>query len=110
MSNPIRQLENPIMVINKCVSFYFTIRIMNDESQLSTYCSQTFVILDKWLNQVGGEKGEQALGIVKSALQNNIRANMTYYEGLAKEAENNGEHELASRNRLLAKLYKGLVE
>jgi len=83
---------------------------MNDESQLSNYCSQTFVILDKWLNQVGGEKGEEALSIVKSALQNNIRANITYYEGLAREAENNGLNELASRNRLLAKLYTGLAE
>ncbi len=80
------------------------------EGQLSNYCSQTFIILDKWLHQISKEKGAEALTIVKSALQNNIKANMTYYEELAKQAEKNGQHELASRNGLLAKLYMGLLE
>jgi hypothetical protein len=84
---------------------------MEDEKQMiASYCSQTFVILDKWLNQVGAEKGEQALSVVKKALQTNIKANTEYYEWLVEEAENGGEHGLAEKNRLLARLYKGLLE
>jgi hypothetical protein len=83
---------------------------MNDEGQLSNYCTQTFTTLDRWLNQVSGEQGEQSLGYVKQAWQNNLKANMTYYEEFARAAEKNGEHELASRNSLLARLYKGLLE
>ena len=81
---------------------------MNEE--LSNYCSQTFVVLDKWLNQIGAEKGEEALHIVQQAIQNNLTANLTYYESLAKEATENGHDALASRYRLLAKLYRGLLE
>ncbi len=83
---------------------------MEDKGQIASYCSQTFVILDKWLNQLGAEKGEQALSIVKKALQTNIKANTEYYEWLAKEAESSGEHDLAEKYRLLARLYKGLLE
>jgi hypothetical protein len=82
---------------------------MTDEGQLSNYCSQTFVILDKWLTQIGIEKGDDALEIVKEAFQNNINANMTYYETVANEAEKRGENEIASQNRRIAKLYKGLL-
>jgi hypothetical protein len=81
---------------------------MTDEGQISGYCRQTFAILDKWLNQVGQEKGDQALNIVRGAIQNNLDANVTYYEELAKQAEQNGQTELAAKNRLLARLYKGL--
>lgn len=79
------------------------------DNNLSNYCSQTFVILDKWMNQVAQEKGEQALKIVKGALQTNIEANVTYYENLASEAGKNGQTELAAQNRLLATLYRGLL-
>ena len=80
------------------------------DDQLSSYCSQTFVILDKWLNEIGKAKGEQSLEMVRHALHNNIKANVTYYESIANEAQKNGQTELANRNKLLAKLYKGLLE
>lgn len=83
---------------------------IKDDENLSSYCTQTFVILDKWLNQMGQEKGEEAIKIIKEAMLNNIKANITYYQGLAKEAEGNGHTELASQNMLLARLYKGLLE
>lgn len=72
------------------------------------YCTQTFIALDKWLNRVGAESGEKAVKIVKDNFQNNIQANVTYYEDLAEEAEKNGQKNLASRHRLIAKLYKEL--
>lgn len=31
---------------------------MQDEGKVASYCSQMFVMLDKWLNQVDAEKGE----------------------------------------------------
>ena len=80
-----------------------------DDQELSNYCNQTFVILDKWLSEVGAKKGDEALVVVKKALENNIKANITYYESLAGEAEKNGLSTLASRNRLLARLYSGLL-
>jgi len=79
------------------------------EGTLSNYYTQTFAILDKWLNNVAEEKGEQALQAVKKAVENNLNANVTYYEDVAKEADRNGEHQLATRNRLLAKLYSELL-
>jgi hypothetical protein len=56
------------------------------------------------LNQAAQESGQEALSIVNSVLQNNPRANMTYYEDIAREAQSHGHDELASRNRLLAEL------
>jgi hypothetical protein len=44
------------------------------------YCTQTFVALDKWLQQAASEKGTGALKAVKSAFENNIDVNITYYE------------------------------
>jgi len=80
------------------------------EIALSKYCTQTFTVLDKWLVQVSLEKGEQALEEVKRKMQNNMNANVTYYEGLAKDFASNGQKELAAKNELLAKLYKGLLD
>lgn len=83
----------------------------NEESEgIPNYCGQIFVIMDKWLNQQADKKGDKALKIVNDAIRNNIKANMTYYEGLAKAAQQNGQKDLASRNRLLARLYKGLLK
>ena len=82
---------------------------MRNEIQVSSYSSQTFALLDKWLNQVGAQKGGEGLRMVKSTLQNNIKANIAYYESLAKEAESIGHKELAAKNRLVAELYKGLL-
>ena len=48
-----------------------------------------FVALDKWLQQAAAEKETGALKAVKSAFENNIGANITYYEYLATEAEKN---------------------
>lgn len=90
---------------------HFSASDMNaPDERLSGYCSQTFVILDKWLNEIGKAKGEESLEIVRHALHNNIKANVTYYEGIAVEAQKIGQTELANRNKLLAKLYKGLLE
>jgi hypothetical protein len=73
------------------------------------YCSQTFVALDKWLNKAAAENGDEALKIVKENFQNNVKANLTYYEGLAEEAEKSGQKKLASKHRLLVSLYKELL-
>ena len=72
------------------------------------YCTQTFVALDKWLQQVASEKGTGALRAIKSALENNIDANITYYEYLATEAEKTGQSPIVAQSRLLAGLYKAL--
>jgi hypothetical protein len=84
--------------------------ILSNEQTLSNYCAQTFTILDKWLNQVALEKGQGALSIVKAALHNNLQANVTYYEQVANELEQRGETKLVEKNRLLAYLYKGLLD
>jgi hypothetical protein len=65
--------------------------------------------LDKWLNKVGAECGDKALKIVQDNFQNNIKANVTYYENLVEEAEKSGEKKLASKHRLLVRLYKELL-
>jgi hypothetical protein len=83
--------------------------VSDKAESLSNYCSQTFVVLDKWLNQVGAEKGDKALQIVKDAIENNLKANITYYENIVNAAEENGLTELASRHLLMARLYKGLL-
>lgn len=80
-----------------------------DEGEISTFCNQTFVILDRWLNQIGREKGKDASRIVKETFQNNIKANLSYYESIAKNADENEQHEIAATNRLMAKLYKGFL-
>jgi hypothetical protein len=72
------------------------------------YCTQTFVALDKWLQQVASEKGTGALKAIKSAFENNIDANITYYEYLATEAEKTGQSPIVAQNTLLAGLYKAL--
>jgi hypothetical protein len=72
------------------------------------YCTQTFAVLDKWLQQVASEKGTGALKAVKSAFENNIDANITYYEYLATEAEKTGQSPIVAQNRLLAGLYRAL--
>jgi hypothetical protein len=90
--------------------FKMTISRLSSGGELYNYCSQTFVVLDKWLNQIGTEKGDEALQIVKDAIENNVKANIAYYENLAKEAEDNGLDELAAKHKLLARLYKGLLK
>jgi hypothetical protein len=69
-------------------------------SEISSFCSQTFVILDKWLNQIGKEyKGNHhASKIAKEIFQNNINANVTYYESFAKSAEQSQEADLATKS------------
>jgi hypothetical protein len=62
------------------------------------------------LNKVGAESGDKALKIVQDNFQNNVKANMTYYEDLAHEAEKSGQKKFASQHRLLALLYKELLK
>ena len=81
--------------------------ILTDTSN-GDYCTQTFVALDKWLQQVASEKGTGALKAIKSALENNIDANITYYEYLATEAEKTGQSPIVAQNRLLAGLSRAL--
>ena len=81
----------------------------NKKSSVSDYCTQTFAIVDQWLNQVSLEKGQEALGIVKTALQNNWRTNITYYEQLAEAADSEKQSKLAKKYRLLARCYNELV-
>ena len=64
--------------------------------------------MGKWLQQVASEKGTGALKAVKSAFENNIDANITYYEYLAIEAEKTGQSPIVAQNRLLAGLYRAL--
>jgi hypothetical protein len=78
------------------------------DTSMEDYCTQTFVALDKWLQQTASEKGTGALKAIKSALENNVDANITYYEYLATEAEKTGQSPIAAQNRLLASLYKAL--
>jgi len=66
--------------------------------------------LDKWLNQVGVEKGKEALPIVIAALKNNIRTNLQYYEDLALQLEQSGAPQLGAKHKLMAELYKGLLK
>ena len=83
---------------------------MEDKITLSSYCTQTFTILDQWLNQVSGEKGDQALEYVKKAMRNNIADNITYYDHVAFDLEKREEFGLAMRNRRLAEIYRGLFD
>ena len=83
--------------------------MQNSDDGLSNYCSQTFVILDRWLNQVANEKGNEALTIARSALLNNMSANSSYYESMAIEAKKNGQIEFAARYSLLADIYNRLL-
>ncbi len=78
------------------------------DTSTGDYCTQTFVALDKWLQQVASEKGTDALKAVKSVLENNIDSNITYYEYLATEAEKTGQSPIVAQNRLLAGLYRAL--
>ena len=75
----------------------------------NSVCTQTFVALDRWLNHVGREKGDKALEVVRSAMRNNLDANITYYEAVAKGAELNGNLQFAARYKLLVSLYRGLL-
>jgi hypothetical protein len=72
------------------------------------YCMQTFVALDKWLQQAASEKETDALKAIKSAFENNIDANITSYEYLTTEAEKTGQSPIVAQNRLLAGLYRAL--
>ncbi|AFU58982.1 hypothetical protein Ngar_c20500 [Candidatus Nitrososphaera gargensis Ga9.2] len=101
---------HPVSLIAGVLSVVWCFDTIDYDEQVSSYCTQTFVILDKWLNQLGREKGDEALKIIKEALRNNTKANITYYQEFAKEAKENGHVELASQNMLLARLYKGLLE
>jgi hypothetical protein len=64
--------------------------------------------LDKWLQQAASEKETDALKAIKSAFENNIDANITYYEYLTTEAEKTGQSPIVAQNRLLAGLYRAL--
>lgn len=81
---------------------------MLTDTSTGDYCTQTFVALDKWLQQVASEKETGALKAVKSAFENNIDANITYHEYLATEAEKTGQSPIVAQNRLLAGLYRAL--
>jgi hypothetical protein len=81
---------------------------MLTDTSTGDYCTRTFVALDKWLQQVASEKETGALKAVKSAFENNIDANITYYEYLATEAEKTDQFPIVAQNRLLAGLYRAL--
>lgn len=77
------------------------------DGQISTYCGQTFAMLDRWLIRIGNENNpEEASKIVKTTFQNNIKANITYYEELAKAANESHQKKMAATHRLIANLYK----
>ena len=80
------------------------------ELERENYCTQAFVAIDRWLTHAGEDKGNKALKIVRDNFQNNIKANVTYYASLAKEAEKNGQKKLAARHKLLVRLYKELLK
>lgn len=80
----------------------------NSDGEISTYCGHTFAMLDKWLIRIGNENNpEESSKIVKRAFQNNIKANISYYEYLEKAAEESHRKKMAATNRLIANLYKG---
>lgn len=78
------------------------------ETNLEQYSTKAFVALDNWLNRSVAENGEEASEIVSHAFQNNINANLSFYEGLANEADRNGYLGLSARVKAVAKLYKAL--
>ena len=77
---------------------------------ISTYCSHTFNALDKWLIQITNEKNPGEVSkLVQTSFQNNIKANIDYYEYLAKSADADHLEKAAARNRLMVNLYKGFL-
>ena len=82
----------------------------DNAGKTSTYCGQTFAMLDKWMLQIAEERGaEIAFRKVKETFENNIKANVSYYEELAKIAQENNKGQNAEANLLMAKLYKGFL-
>lgn len=78
------------------------------DGEISTYCSHTFNALDKWLIRIANENNpEEAAKIAKGTFQNNIRANIDYYEYLAKSADEEHQEKVAARNRVIANMYRG---
>ena len=68
-------------------------------------------MLDQWLVQIMKEKNAgEASKIAQKTFQNNIHANISYYEGVEKEALQNDLGEIAARNRAMVNLYKGFLK
>lgn len=82
----------------------------NSDGEISTYCGRTFAMLDKWLIRIGNDNNaKDASKIVKRVFQNNIKANISHYEYIAKAAEESHQEKTAATNRLIANLYKGFL-
>lgn len=82
----------------------------DDDDEPPSSFTQSFSEMDKMLNRIVRENGEQSsYPLIKSELNSTIRANITYYESLAKNAENRGFEEMVTNYRLLARVYKELL-
>jgi hypothetical protein len=84
--------------------------VSNEDNKISNYCSQTFRLLDQWLVQIVKEKtGDDAFDLTQKTFQNNIQANISYYESLEEAALQNHDDAVAATNRAMVNLYKGFL-
>jgi hypothetical protein len=82
----------------------------NSDGDISTYCSQTFNAFDKWLIRLANENNsDEAFKIAKGTFQNNVKANIDYYEYVAKSAEEEHLEQVATRNHMIANMYRGFL-